>query len=249
MPQIAIDWIKRYDIAHRGLFIANSLQEENTLAAIQSAVDRGFAVEIDVQVTAEDMIVVFHDTTLDRLTQCQGKIASLSYRELQKIPIGITGAPMPLLTDVLDIVNQKVPLYIEVKTNKDLGIQTVCAGIRHALEGYNGPVAIMSFDHRVIKWFKAFDDKIIRGLVLGRQALLSIKNRLKLHAIVYKVKPHFLACDIRLLPNPFTESWRKKGYPLLTWTVREIEMENIAKRYADRMIFEHPIIPGQLPEI
>ncbi|WP_262691246.1 glycerophosphodiester phosphodiesterase family protein [Kordiimonas aestuarii] len=238
-------WLTEHDIAHRGLFEAGTSTEENTLASVHAAVKAGYAVEIDVRATVDDIIVVFHDELLDRMTNGKGAVATWGFKQLrEEFIVGKSGQPMPSLPDVLDEVDSERPLFVEIKSSRHKSPQKLCAGVRHAFEGYGGPVAIMSFDPRVVNWFKTYMPKYPRGLVVGREFLLSVKRRLALQLWVHKCKPDFIACDVNLLPNSFCTSWRKKGKPLLTWTVRDQKMETIAREHADAMIFEKPAVIG-----
>lgn len=239
-------WLTEFDIAHRGLFEAGTEAEENTLKAVELAVDAGYALEIDVRATVDDIIVVFHDDTLERMTNGKGHVSTWGFRQLRdEFTVGSTGLPMPSLPDVLDVVQQKTPLFVEIKYDKRKDLQKVCAGVRHAFEGYGKNVAVMSFDPRIVTWFKTYMPKYPRGLIIGREFLLSMKARLALQYWVHKCKPDFIACDVNLLPNSFCTAWRKKGNPLLTWTVRDDKMEEIARQHADAVIFEKPAIVGK----
>jgi len=236
-------WLTEFDIAHRGLFEAGTEREENTLAAVQAAVDGGYAVEIDVRTTVDDIVVVFHDELLDRMTNGTGAVSTWGFRQLRdEFTVGNSGKPIPSLPDVLDTVDRERPLFVEIKSSRRRSPQKVCAGVRHAFEGYGGPVAVMSFDPRVVQWFGDYMPKYARGLVIGREFLLSMKARIALMFWVRKCKPDFIACDVNLLPNSFCTSWRNKGKPLLTWTVRDKKMEAIAREHADAIIFEKPAV-------
>jgi len=239
-------WLTQFNIAHRGLYTAGTKLEENTIAAVAAAVEKGLAVEIDVRTTADDIVVVFHDDTLERLTQAEGPVADFGFQQLKKFPVGNSGTPIPSLPDVMDIVKGKVPIFIEIKSpgpNKD--IQKVCAGVRHCFEGYAGPVAVMSFDPRITTWFKNYMPKYARGVVIGREVLLQWHTRLLIPFWLKRAKPDFLACDVNLLPNSFCKKWRKNGNPLLTWTVKDKHMVNIARQHADALIFEQPALEGE----
>ncbi len=235
-------WLKTPRIAHRGLFTPGSEREENTLAAIEAAVSSGYGIEIDVRITADDLIVVFHDETLDRMTDTTGHVGRFGLQLLRKHNVGASGKPMPTLPEALDVIDGKVPLFIEIKSSPTIDVQKTCAGVRHCFEGYRGPVAIMSFDPRILAWFKKYMPSYPRGWVIGREALLSIKDRMLSKFAIWRTKPDFLACDINLLPNSLTSSWTSRGHPLLTWTVRTEEHEEIARMYADGMIFEPPAV-------
>jgi len=235
-------WLTEYDVAHRGLFEAGTLAEENTLAAISAAKESGYAAEIDVRTSADDIIMVYHDDTLERLTSSKGPVAQWGFKQLKTMEVGKSGMGIPTLPDVMDVIDGQVPLFIELKSPSHDDIQKVCAGVRHCFEGYKGPVAIMSFDPRIVAWFKQYMPKYPRGVVIGRETLLNWKNRLAIPFWMNRCKPDFLACDINLLPNSFCGRWRAKGKPLLTWTVRDEKFEDIGRKHADALIFEKPAV-------
>lgn len=248
MAKRTFPWLTNFDIAHRGLYKAGTTLEENTIAAVSAAVEKGLAVEIDVRTTADDIVVVFHDDTLDRLTEKTGPVTQWGFQQLKPYNVGQSGTPIPSLPDVMDVVAGKVPIFIEIKSpgpGKD--IQKVCAGVRHCFEGYAGPVAVMSFDPRITAWFKGYMPKYARGVVIGREVLLHWHTRALIPFWLRKAKPDFIACDINLLPNSFCNGWRKKGKPLLTWTVKEKHMVEIARKHADAIIFEQPALEFDQP--
>ncbi|WP_286830874.1 MULTISPECIES: glycerophosphodiester phosphodiesterase family protein [Kordiimonas] len=238
-------WLTEKDVAHRGLHKPGTVTEENTIAAVSDAVHAGYAVEIDVRATGDDIIVVFHDDTIDRMTDGKGPVSSWGFQQLRKFMVGKSGKPIPSLPDVMDAVDGHVPLFIEIKSHPKMDIQKLCAGVRHSFEGYQGPVAVMSFDPRIVHWFKTYMPKYARGLVIGREVLLGVRKRLGLQLAVHKCKPDFLACDINLLPNTYCTKWRAKGKPLLTWTVRDSRLEAIGREHADAVIFEPPAVVGE----
>ncbi len=237
-------WLAEHNIAHRGLFKPGTREEENTLPAIEAAIKAGFAVEVDVRATVDGIIVVFHDDTLDRMTDGKGSVRALGFAQLSNYKVGNSGAPAPSLPDVLEAVDERRPIFVEIKSSKDTDIQIVCAGVRHCFEGYGGPIAVMSFDPRVVGWFKKYMPRYARGMIVGREFLLSWRNRASLGFWLRRTKPDFVACDINLLPNSFSMRWRKSGKPLLTWTVKDKTMESIAREHADALIFERPAVIG-----
>lgn len=237
-------WLTQHDIAHRGLHTTGTSKEENTLAAVQAAVDAGYAVEIDVRSTVDGIIIVFHDDTLDRMTDGSGPVSKLGFSQIKKYLVGSSGAPAPSLPDVMEAVDSKRPIFIEIKSSKATDIQLLCAGVRHCFEGYGGPIAVMSFDPRILTWFKAYMPKYARGMVVGREFLLNWRNRTALSFWLRRTKPDFIACDVNLLPNGLCAKWRKNGKPLLTWTVKDKNLEDIARQHADVLIFERPAVVG-----
>lgn len=235
-------WLTEHDIAHRGLFKAGTELEENTVAAAEAAVRAGYGVEIDVQASADKIIMVYHDEELGRLAEGEGPVAKWGFQQLKEKHIGNSSQKMPTLPDILDVIDTERPLFIEVKSTKHGDIQQLCAGIRHCLEGYGGPVAIMSFDPRIVQWFRNYMPKYARGMVIGREVLLDWKARLLIPYMLRKTKPDFIACDINLLPNSFCTRWRKSGKPLLTWTVKTEVLEEVGRKHADALIFEKPAV-------
>jgi len=231
-------WITEYNIAHRGLFEPGTPVEENTLAAVTAAVNAGYAVEVDARTSADDIVMVYHDDTLDRLTDDTGSVSKWGFKQLQKMEVGNSGRGVPALAEVLDVVDGKVPIFIELKSPPHDDIQKLCAGVRHCFEGYRGQVAVMSFDPRIIVWFRQYMPKYARGVILGREAMLNLRYRLAFVYWLRKTKPDFLACDINLLPNGFCTRWRNKGKPLLSWTIRDEKLKAIGRQHADVLIFE-----------
>ncbi|WND02474.1 glycerophosphodiester phosphodiesterase family protein [Temperatibacter marinus] len=241
-------WIIKTDIAHRGLYKSGTKYEENSLAAIERAVEKGYAIEIDVRMTAEGAIVVFHDARLERLTDGRGYVSEFTYAELEKYTVGQTGLKIPLLTDVLDLVNERVPLIIEAKCPLSMDPFQLCAGIRFALEGYIGKIAVMSFNPKVALWFRDNFPDYARGLVIDFQGLSKFHRRLLTSYSLRRTNPHFLALDINSLPSKFAEKWRSSDKPLLTWTVKSKGQETVARENADALIFEAPAVAGTLDD-
>ncbi len=236
-------WISQQDIAHRGLFSLGTLREENTIAAIGAAADAGYAVEIDVRVTKDDRVVVFHDAKLDRLTNGTGFVGEQLLSRLQTYNVGESGKPMPLLEDVLEVIAGRVPLFIEMKTTKLRSAAALPRAIRRAIEGYRGQLAVMSFNPEAVFWFTIHVPHLPRGLVVDTAKRL-------FHVGIYRswmarrAAADFIAHDATSMPNRFSNKWRKTGRPLISWTVRTPEMENKIRPHADALIFEAPAIVG-----
>lgn len=241
MP-IDYSWIGKQDIAHRGLYKSGSDFEENSLAAIEKAVQAGFAVEIDVRMTADNHIVAFHDARLERLTNGKGYISEYTYKELSDLTLGYTGEKIPTLNDVLDLIDEDVPLYIEAKCPIKMDPDQFCGGIRYCLEGYIGDVGIMSFHPGVVKWLKSTFPDIARGLILDFRGLSTWRRLLATNFYLTRLDPHFLAVDVNSLPTKLARKWREKEKPLLTWTVKSKGQTEVGRDNADALIFEAPAL-------
>jgi len=238
----ALDFLTRQPFAHRGLH--GPKVPENSLAAFDRAIEQGYGIELDVRMTQDGDVIVFHDSTLDRMTNARGEVMRMSAAQLSAICLKGSKETLQTLHDVLRRVAGRVPVLIEVKASGNTYLPA-CFAVRRALEGYRGKVAVMSFHPAVPAWYAENAPKIVRGLVLTESeqgSRFDIRRRLRRQLLVWKAKPHFLAFDVRRLPSPFTAGARERGYKVLTWTVRGDEAHALARRCADQVIFE-----GDLP--
>lgn len=221
--------------AHRGLHGGGAV--ENSRAAFAAAIALGHGIECDVQAARGGEAFVFHDETLDRLTAEADAVADRPAATLDRVYLRGTGETIPRLTEMLTLVAGRVPILIEVKARAG-HIGPLCLSVRRALEGYLGPVAVMSFNPQVARWFADHSPRIPRGLVVSEQGKQPLRGRIERHLSLWRARPDFLAYDVRDLPSRFAARARARGLPLLTWTVRGAEAEAIATAHADAMIYE-----------
>jgi glycerophosphoryl diester phosphodiesterase len=231
-----IAWLKGAEYAHRGLHGGGV--PENSLSAFAAAIARGMGIECDVQRTADDRAVVFHDWTLDRLTGASGSVRARSAAALSRLALGGGTDRVPTLRDALQLVHGRVPLLIEIKTRQGHRIGPLCRAVRRDLEGYAGPVAAMSFDPRVGAWFAVHAPRIVRGLVVTEEGARTLSGSYRRHRALWQAKSDFLAYDVRDLPSPFAAAQRRRGVPVLTWTVCSPELRRRASEHADAAIAE-----------
>ena len=222
--------------AHRGLH--SSGVPENSPAAFAGAIARGLGIECDVQRSGDGHAVVFHDWELDRLTGQAGRVIDRSAEQLSRTILAGGTDGIPTLRKVLDQVGGKVPLLIEVKSRKDRNVAALCLAVRRVLEGYLGPHAVMSFDPRVSRWFANHSPMTVRGLVVTEEDDKALPGRLRRHMALWHARPDFLAYDVRDLPSRFAAGQRRRGVPVLTWTVRSPEHRQRAADHADAPIAE-----------
>ncbi len=221
--------------AHRGLYGGGLI--ENSRAAFHAAIAIGHGIECDVQAARDGEAFVFHDDTLDRLTAEHGPLATRAASALDRVLLNGTGEALPRLTEMLSLVAGRVPLLIEVKARRG-AVGPLCLSVRRALEGYRGPVAVMSFNPEVARWFARHGSRITRGLVVSEQGKGGWRGRIERRLSLWHAKPDFLAYDVRDLPSRFAAAARARGLPLLTWTVRGTEAEAAAALHADATIYE-----------
>jgi glycerophosphoryl diester phosphodiesterase len=231
-----IRWLGGRDYAHRGLHGGDIPQ--NWLSAFTAAIARGMGIECDVQQTSDGRAVVFHDWKLDRLTGEFGPVAGRSAAALSQIALGGGNDRIPGLRDLLARVRGQVPLLIELKTRRERRVAALCLAVRRDLEGYSGPVAVMGFDPRVAAWFRRHAPRIVRGLVVTEEGARTFSGHVRRHLARWQARPDFLAYDVRDLPSPFAAAQRKRGLPVLTWTVRSAALRQRAAEHADAPIVE-----------
>jgi glycerophosphoryl diester phosphodiesterase len=222
--------------AHRGLHGGGRV--ENSRAAFAAAIDAGHGIELDVQASYDGEAIVFHDYDLKRLTGLEGAVADRAAAELSAIRLA--GADtIPTLADILGLVRSRVPLLIEVKS-PDRHVRRLCLAVYRALEGYRGPVGVMSFNPEVGQWFRRQAPRVPRGLVVSESGKKGLKGRLERHLALWRARPDFLAYDIRDLPSRFAAAQRRRGIRLYTWTVRSAAEQARASAEADQIIYETP---------
>jgi glycerophosphoryl diester phosphodiesterase len=241
---VAPDWLAARPIAHRGLHGGGVL--ENTIAAAEAAASAGYGIEADLQLTADEEVVVFHDDTLERLTRASGPLSARKAADLRKVPFRSGAGHIPNLREFLATVRSRVPLYLELKSawNGDTRLVERTAAV---LTSYSGPAALMSFDPDLVKAVGEVAPAIPRGIVAESAQFrrdwprMPWPRRFALGNLLHlsRTKPHFVAYGLRDLPAlaPLVAR-RLLGLPLLTWTVRTPADQARARRWADQMIFE-----------
>lgn len=242
----ALDFLVQRPFAHRGLHDEAAGVPENSLAAFDRAIEAGYGIELDVRMTRDANVIVFHDATLDRMTEATGEVRKRAATDLRRIKLKSSAETLQTLADVLDHIHGRTPLLIEIKATGRRYVPA-CVAVRHALEGYRGPVAVMSFHPSVPCWFAKHAPRLVRGLVMteedGRSlSPYALRKRLRRQLLTWRAKAHFIAYDIRRLPSPFAAAARHHGLKLLTWTVRGDAAHALAATCADQVIFE-----GALP--
>ena len=241
----AFDWLTARPVAHRGLHDAASVIE-NTASAFAAAIEAGFAIEADLQITSDGEAVVHHDFALGRLTLGSRQLAAMTAAGLKEVPFKGTADRIMTLGELCDLVAGRTPLLIELKSRFD-GDRRLVARAAAVLKSYAGPAALMSFDPAPIAALRHIAPGLARGIVAERhyvdpewQDLTASQKRslaFLLHGL--RTRPHFLAYYVADLPSP--GPWIARNIfrrPLLAWTVRS-EVDRVrVQRFADQMIFE-----------
>jgi glycerophosphoryl diester phosphodiesterase len=232
-------WLLKTPIAHRGLH-NNKDVPENSLLSIERSVEHNFPIEIDVQMTADGKIIVFHDDDLLRLCGVNKSVTAASYNEIKTLHLLNTTEKIPLLTEALELLNSRQPILIEIKNSRLNG--TMEKAIWDILSNYKGKYAIQSFNPLTLQWFKKRAPHILRGQLSSgfKEDNLRFYQRKPLEYMIFNFlsAPHFIAYDVSCLPFKPLEGYRKRGIPVITWTVKTNGDLLKAQKYADNYIFE-----------
>lgn len=229
-----ISWLTRRPIAHRGYHDLNRSRWENTLSAFDAAIERDYAIECDVHLSADGVPVVFHDSVLNRLAGRDGFVHEMTAAELNQLKVGGTDDHIPTLAEMLARVRGRVPLVIELKgvEGKDTGL---VAAVAQTLEGYRGEAAIMSFDHWLVRRFADDAPGIPAGLTAEKRTIPALEAHFSM--LAHPIS--FVSFGVSDLPNPFVSFVREKlAMPVITWTVRNEEARAATFAHADQMTFE-----------
>jgi glycerophosphoryl diester phosphodiesterase len=238
-------------IAHRGWHNNKAGRTENSRPAFVAAIGQGYGIECDLRPAKSGLPVVFHDETLDRVTNSKGAIAYHTAESLQHVLYPESTTCVMTFDDLLQLVRGRVPLLVEIKSEWESPDPAFLAEIARLSLAYQGPIALMSFDPAVLVGLRALAPAIPRGIVSGLYQSedgdtwwadkIDKDRAYKLAHLLESgpVNPAFIAYDIMALPTPVTRFVREVlGLPLLTWTVRDADDLARAKAWADAPIFE-----------
>lgn len=230
------NFLVKNTIAHRGIF-DNDKVPENSIKAFKSAINKGYVIEFDVHLTKDKKIVVFHDMDLDRMTNKTGNIKELTLEELQKIKLLNTNYTIPSLDEVLELIDGKVPILIEIKYDvKGFELPRL---LLERLKTYKGEVAIQSFDPFYVSYFRFHKNDYLRGLLIGsfRSKIknIFINNLFLLPFDIFISKPDFLAVDKKLYKNKIVKNFKKKK-TVVAWTMKSKDDVDKYKEKFDNII-------------
>lgn len=229
-----IDDLKGLCIAHRG--IHNDSVIENTIPAFSLALEKNIPIELDVHILKDGNIVVYHDNNLKRLIGVDRNISSYTYGELKKETFPNTDIHIPLFSDVLDIVNGKVLLVLEIKKSDIYSYKEYCKKVVSIIKNYRGNFVIKSFDIRIVYWFLRNTD-YISGLLISKRNKKIYDFLIKKKITLSILKPDFISVDYHIVNSKLVQNFRKKR-PVLVWTIRNLDTLNMIKNKADSYLVE-----------
>jgi glycerophosphoryl diester phosphodiesterase len=246
-------WLIARPIAHRGLHDVRRGVVENTLAAAEGAIAQHMAIECDVQASADGEAIVFHDATLDRLTQSSGALSQMPTREIRNARFRSSEERIPTFRQLLDRVAGRTPVICEIKSRFDGDFRLAKTVAQHAA-AYGGPLALESFDPAIIAHFRQsanppgppnqpcplgivaqghYDDEDWSALSADQKT--NVANFLH----YFETRPDFLSYCVDDLPNAIPFLIRTlTTTPVIVWTVRTQSQQRLAAQWADQIVFE-----------
>ena len=235
-------------IAHRALHDVSAGRPENSRAAVRAAIVAGYGIEIDLLPSADGVPMVFHDYQLGRLTGMAGTLGSRTAAELGAIQLLHGTEGIPTLAEILAIVAGQVPILIEIKdTDIPVGprVGALERAVADCLAGYQGPVAVMSFNPHAVAAMAEFAPGVPRGLTVGGPADSTYAGLPAARVMALadmadfdRVGACFVSYDRAMLDRPAVWKLKAQNVPILCWTVRSAAQEVAARRIADNVTFD-----------
>lgn len=223
------DFYIKNKIIHRGFF-DNDKTIENTIKAFKKANSLGHPYELDVRLTKDEKVIVFHDDNLKRLGKSSKKISDMTYDEIKKIKLlGVD--TIPLFDDVLKLDN-KYGLMIEIKNENNNRVLE--DKVLELLSNYDKPYVIISFNKKTLKYIKSKNSDIILGLLIGRRK--KPLDRLSNKLFIKSFKPDFISVSKSEINNKYIKRFNK---PILIWTIKSREEYNKYKNKCDNLVLEN----------
>jgi glycerophosphoryl diester phosphodiesterase len=235
-----VDFIEQFRlVAHRGLHDNGRGVPENSMNAFQLAIERGHAIELDVRITADNKLVVFHDDTLQRMTGVPGEVDRWVLEDLKKLRLLGTEEAIPTVEEMLSLVNGQVPLLIEIKNDKSENVGRLEPLLMALLAEYQGFFILESFNPEVLVWLRRNAPQYIRGQ-LGSYSKSDKKMDRYSRYLLFNpmTQPDFIAFNIHSIDYKLRLSCKKHGVPLVGWTIRTQDDLKRARQLCDGIIYE-----------
>ena len=223
-----MNWLNKLPIAHRGLHSNANNIYENTKESFLAAVNENYAIECDVVLSKDHEVVVFHDENLKRLCNLDKNVSSLTMNELRNLKIYESSSNIISLDEMLHIVSAHVPIIIEIKGRFTPFIEE---RIQEIIRSYKGPIALKTFNLKSVEWLIKFLPYVYNGLVID-------SNTNNFESIL-DLNIDFVSCDIEFIESNLIDRVKKKGLPIITWTVDNEDKKKKANLIADNIIFEN----------
>lgn len=232
-------WLISQPLAHRGFH--NTKSPENSISSFENAKTMGYGIELDVHLTKDEHLIVFHDNNTKRMTGANINTYDLTLSKLEKLRLLNTDEKIPLFKEVLQVVDSKVPILIEMKNTSEVG--KIEEKLLEELKDYKGEYAVQAFNPFRIIWLKNNAPHIIRGQLSG---IYENKNSSKISKCIRRnllfniiSKPDFVNYEIEGLNKFVIKFLRYRGFPVISWTAKNYSDYCKALKLCDNVVFEN----------
>jgi glycerophosphoryl diester phosphodiesterase len=236
-----LTFLKNYDYAHRGLYKEDQSIPENSMLAFNHALNKGYAIELDVNLLKDGQVVVFHDAHLKRICHVDQLLSEVTYDEVKNLTLFDSKEYIPLLNDVLSLINGNAPLLIELKPKGD--VVKLVQNVMKIMQNYHGKYALFSFHPKAIHYLKKHHPTVIRGIISeyfkGEKHIHQVKRYL-LKSMFFNrfIKPDFISYGISDLPNKYLDRAYKKGMVVISYAAKSQAELDFVKQHYDNAVFE-----------
>ncbi len=236
-----LNWIQNNLIAHRGLHSIDLSVPENSIASYTKALEKGYSIELDINVLKDGTVLAFHDHHFKRMCNDDRELRDVTYEECKNLKLLKTEEKIPKFDQVLKIINGKVPLLIELKPHGD--VIFLCESFMKTIQDYQGAWAIFSFHPKVVSWFKKYHPEIIRGQISeyfkdDKKMNFIAKYLMKSLFFNRFTKPDFVSYGIYDMPNKYLDKLMKKGLTVISYAARSQKEYDFVKSHYHNTVFE-----------
>lgn len=228
--QKQFQWLLQKPIAHRGAYGEDI--PENSLAAFKKAVELNLPVELDVRLTKDNELIVFHDFFLRRMTGARGRVKNSDWKYLNNLYLKNTQNRIPKFSEVLDAVGGKVGVLVELKVSGDC--EVLCEKVLNELSNYRGDVAFISFSMAALKYISLNSDYPV-GLSAMNYKRLGLFGK---RCVFKDFTPDFLCYYLKHIPSKDTVLFKNLSRPVISWTAKDEKQYRKAKEVCDNAITE-----------
>lgn len=228
-------WLFKKPIYHRGKFDNKNIYE-NTIEAYTAAINDKSPIELDVRLTSDNQVICLHDNDLKRLFNRERLVSDISYKRINKLRNDLQ---VPLLKDVLELVDGKIELMIEIKNLNSKLNKILVSKVYELLKDYKGKYVIVSFNPFILNKYRKKDKEAFIGRI-GSSNINGFFNRLivEKHLFNFIVKPDFISYDVTSFDKERLKRYKAKGYRITGWTLKNKDDVKSLKEYYDNFIIE-----------
>lgn len=236
-----LKWIQDNLIAHRGLYTKDQEIPENSISSYRNAMDKGYSIELDINVLKDGTVLAFHDFNFNRLCNDPRELRDVTYDECKDFTLCDTNEKIARFDEVLRLVNGQVPLLIELKPHGD--VIFLCESFMKVIKDYQGVWAVFSFHPKVVSWFKKNYPDVIRGQISeyfknDKDMNPIAKHLMKTMFFNRFTKPDFISYGIYDMPNKYLDRLKKKGITIISYAARSQADFDFVKKHYHNTVFE-----------